>query len=131
MEFTVRNTVAMILAISGMVGAAVCFKLSADLWDNFTLKSIAMLLGGAVIGLLHPIGATIALRGHNANVVFATIGGPGLIVTQVVLACVFRYPLAWWHWGAIAMIVLGIALLQGKPRDAEATSQGSSEPMPW
>ena len=118
------------LAILGMTGAAVCFKFAADRWDEFPVKSVTMFLVGTLVSLLHPIGSTIALRGHNANVVFATIGGPGLVATQLALACVFRYPLAWWQWAAVAIIVLGVVLLQDRPPKPEATIRGSKGPEP-
>lgn len=119
MEFTPRLIFATLLAILGMAGAAVCFKYAADLWDQSQSQAVMILIGGAVISILHPVGVTMALPGRNPNVVFATIGGPGIVTTHILLALIFRHPLAWWHWLAISGIIAGIALLQPERREVK------------
>lgn len=124
-EYNARTLAAILLAMIGMVGSAVCLTSAAGSWDASHTMAVALTIAGALVSILHPVGVTMVLRDRDANVVFATIGGPGIVATHVALAVVFGHPLGWWQWLAIVGITMGLVLLR---TEAPGTSTPSEQP---
>ena len=116
LSFTFVNSLSIVIAILCLSGSAVLFKHSADNWDNHQIAALIYFVFGNAVSLAGVIATTVALKNNDANIVYATIGGPGAAVLHLSLALVFQQALPWWQWLAIGIIVFGAVMLHINPR---------------
>ncbi len=103
--------IAVIISIFCLCSSSILFKYCADLPSQMVVTSAVIFVTGLLIGLLGAFARTFALKNKDANLVFATIGGPGSILLQICVAVVFRQTVYWWQWVAIVIITVGSVLL--------------------
>ncbi len=65
-----------------------------------------------VTGFASVIALPFALKLSNPNLVYALAIGGGFTFLQLASCLLFREALSSWQWGGIALITLGIVLLQ-------------------
>lgn len=56
----------------------------------------------------------LALRHQNPNLVYALCLGGGFLALQIASSWIFRVPLGFWQWIAVALITLGMVLFKYK-----------------
>ena len=64
------------------------------------------------MGFLCPVALVFALKGTNANIVYAVCWGGAFCLLQLAAWWIFRQPLSPWQWTGIAFVAIGILLLQ-------------------
>jgi multidrug transporter EmrE-like cation transporter len=91
--------------------SALFFKLAAN--SPFgTLAWWVYFGAGNLVGFGCPVALSFALRGTQANVVYALCYGGGFCLIQIATWLIFRQPLSPLQWGGVALILGGILLLQ-------------------
>jgi multidrug transporter EmrE-like cation transporter len=103
------------LSVAGFIvaqtAAALCFKAGAGA-DLYTLRWWLWFAAGNATGFGCPVALSFALRGTNANLVYAASYGGGFCLIQLATWWIFREPLSPWQWSGIALIFSGILLLR-------------------
>lgn len=92
--------------------AAIQFKLASA---SAGRKALWYFILGNVIGVLGPITLTLALRRGNPNLVYALCYGCAFALLQIVSWRVFQQPLSPLQWTGVALVGVGILLLQIRP----------------
>lgn len=97
--------------IVSSAGATLLFKLAADAapWSH---AQVWRFVCGNLAGAFAPLFLTLALRGTNANHIFAVGYGASFVVLQVAAMWLFREGLSPWQWTGVAAVAAGILLLQ-------------------
>lgn len=107
------NRFALAVCVTGFVltqvGATLSFKYAADRSGWEALKFFIL---GNVIGFLCPVCLTLALRGTNANVIYAVCFGASFCLMQFGAWWLFRQALSPFQWTGIGLVSLGIVFLQ-------------------
>ncbi|HEY8240769.1 MAG TPA: hypothetical protein VIH35_04945, partial [Kiritimatiellia bacterium] len=67
---------------------------------------------GNVVGFVCPVSLVLALRQANANLVYAICWGAAFCVLQFATWWLFKEPLSTWQWAGVALVGVGILLLQ-------------------
>lgn len=110
------NSLIVVLFIVGFVisstGASLLFKLAADAAGWVALRYFLL---GNFAGVWAPVCLMFALKGTNANVVYAICYGGGFCALQIAAFYLFRQPLSVWQWAGVGVVAVGILLLQIKP----------------
>ena len=90
-------------------GASLLFKVAADAsgWTAFRY-----FLLGNFAGVWAPVCLMFALKGTNANIVYAICYGGGFCALQVATFHLFRQPLSAWQWTGVGVVGVGVLLLQ-------------------
>lgn len=110
------NPLIVVLFIFGFVisstGASLLFKVAADTagWTAFRY-----FLLGNFAGVWAPVCLMFALKGTNANIVYAVCYGGGFCALQIAAFYLFRQPLSAWQWAGVGVVGIGILLLQIRP----------------
>jgi multidrug transporter EmrE-like cation transporter len=92
--------------------AGIQFKLAAEQAGRRALWHFVI---GNIIGAFGPLAMTFALRGANANVIYALCFGGAFGLLQIVSSRMFQQPLSPYQWSGIACVGLGILLLHIRP----------------
>jgi multidrug transporter EmrE-like cation transporter len=95
--------------ILAQVAATLSFKVAAD---RAGWEALRWFIIGNVVGFLCPVCLTLALRGTNANVIYAVCYGVAFCLIQVGAWWLFRQALTPYQWTGIGLVALGIVLLQ-------------------
>jgi multidrug transporter EmrE-like cation transporter len=98
-----------LLFIIGNVLSAIEFKFAAELTGR---RAMWHFIGGNIIGVLGPIALTLALRVASANLTYALCYGTSFAALQLVAWRFFNQPLSNTQWGGVALVGIGICLLQ-------------------
>lgn len=107
-------TLAFLVALFSIAStsAAIQFKLSSA---SVGRKALWYFIIGNVIGALGPVALTLALRRGNPNLVYALCYGCAFSLLQVVSWRMFQQPLSPVQWAGVALVGIGILLLQVRP----------------
>jgi len=95
--------------IISSTGASLLFKTAADAagWTAFKYY-----LFGNFAGVWAPLCLMFALRGTNANIIYAVCYGGGFCALQIASFMLFKQPLSTLQWIGVATVGVGILLLQ-------------------
>lgn len=93
-------------------GDNVCLRLASERsgWPWFWWFA-----AGNALGFVATLMLTLALRAQHPNLIFALAQGGGFCVLQLTAFYLFRIPLSPWQWLGIALIAVGIMLVQTRP----------------
>ncbi len=97
--------------IVAQTGAALLFKIGASA-DPQTLRWWLLFAAGNAVGFGCPVALSVALRGTNANLVYALCYGGGFCLLQFATWWFFREPLSLLQWSGIGLIGAGLLLLR-------------------
>ena len=97
--------------IIAQAGAAVFFKLNAT-EVLYSLRWWLYFAAGNAAGFGCPLAMAFALRGTNANLIYAVCYGGGFCLVQLAVWMIFREPLSAIQWSGIGLVFLGVILLQ-------------------
>jgi len=95
--------------ILSQTGAALLFK---GMVSQEGLRWWLFFGAGNVVGFGCPVALAIALRGTNANLIYAICYGGGFCLVQLATWLIFRDPLSAWQWTGIGLVFCGLILLQ-------------------
>jgi multidrug transporter EmrE-like cation transporter len=98
-----------LIFVSGTVLSSIEFKYAAELTGR---KALWHWVSGNLIGVLGPIGITLALRVLNPNITYALCYGIAFAALQLVAWRLFNQPLSNWQIAGIAFVGIGVCLLQ-------------------
>jgi multidrug transporter EmrE-like cation transporter len=97
--------------IAAQAGAALLFKAQAG-EGVYSLRWWLFFAAGNAVGFGCPLALAVALRGTNANLVYALCYGGGFCLVQLATWWFFREPLSAWQWSGVGFVFLGLILLQ-------------------
>ena len=89
--------------------SSIQFKFAADASGR---KAIWYFVLGNLIAALGPVAMTLALKRANPSVVYALCYGCAFALLQLVSWRLFHQNLSSWQWAGIALVGVGIFLLQ-------------------
>ena len=95
--------------VAGTVGSSIEFKFAAEPTGR---KALWHFIFGNLIGVLGPVGLTLALRLVNTNITYALCYGIAFAALQLVAWRLFNQPLSNWQIAGIAFVGVGVCLLQ-------------------
>ena len=95
--------------ILAQAGAAVLFKAMVS---QEGLRWWLFFAAGNAVGFGCPVALSIALRGTNANLIYAICYGGGFCLVQLATWLIFRDPLSAWQWTGVGFVLFGLILLQ-------------------
>ena len=95
--------------VIGQAGAGLAFRMAAEKTGS---TAIWWFVAGNVIGFLCPVCLTFALKGSNANVIYALCFGISFCTLQIASWLLFHQPLSTLQWTGVTLVTLGIVLLQ-------------------
>jgi multidrug transporter EmrE-like cation transporter len=100
-----------VLFILTNAGSALLFKLASGC-AVFSVPWWKFFVAGNVTGFFCPVALVFALKGTNANVVYAVCWGGAFCLLQFAAWWFFRQPLSVWQWIGVSLVATGILLLQ-------------------
>ena len=95
--------------VLGQVGASLSFKMAAT---RDGMPALWWFVAGNIVGFACPVCLTLALKAAHANVVYALCFGISFCLLQIAAWSIFRQPLSTAQWSGVALIAIGIVLLQ-------------------
>jgi len=100
-----------------MAASNLCFKMvhSGAGWSwSHPSPAWAWFFAGNAAGFFCPILITLALKQPHAQIIYALCLGIGFCLVQAGSFFFFKEPLSWIQWSGIALIGIGVFLLQFK-----------------
>jgi multidrug transporter EmrE-like cation transporter len=97
--------------VIAQTAAALFFKAGAGT-ELYSMRWWLWFAAGNAAGFGCPVALSFALRGTNANLIYALSYGGGFCLIQLATWWIFREPLSVWQWSGISLIFAGIVLLR-------------------